>query len=68
MGEQPVSDVNVLYGNCACGGMLTVEHLRRHCPLRPQQATQDYTFIEEQCRAYMADRLDTSHVAVLGED
>lgn len=62
-----MSDANVLYGQCVCGGVLTVEHLRRHCPLRSQQAAQDHAFVEEWWRAYMADRLDTSHVAVLGE-
>lgn len=63
-----MSDVNVLYGQCACGGVLTVEHLKRHCPLRSQQAASDHAFVEEWWRTYLEGRLDTSHVAVLGEN
>lgn len=63
-----MSDANVLYGQCACGGVLTVEHLKRYCPLRPQQEARDHAFVEEWWRAYLEGRLDTSHVAVLGEN
>lgn len=59
------------FGQCKCGATLTVDHLRNHCPLNRQQST-----LSDAQRAYLtwfaqdvyAHRLDTSHVAVLGEN
>lgn len=63
-----MSDANVLYGQCACGATLTVEHLRYHCPLQPQQERNDRLAHHLWWTEFMAKRYDTSHVAVLGEN
>lgn len=55
-----------MYGQCRCGASMTVDHLRNHCPLRPQQATERSVAFMEWW--YSVERLDVSHVAVLGEN
>lgn len=59
-----------LWGQCKCGATLTVEHLKNHCPLRPQQAsdTLQAASLEALVVAVLAQRLDTTHAAVLGEN
>lgn len=59
-----------LYGQCKCGAALTVDHLRNHCPLRPQQARDalEAAGIKALVAAAYENRLDTTHVAVLGEN
>ncbi len=58
-----------MYGQCACGASLTVNHLKYWCPLRPQQTR---AYVEEELteavKAAFAVRFDVSHVAVLGEN
>lgn len=59
-----------MYGQCACGASLTVDHVRNHCPLRPQQANVNELaelWWDEFTRRWQA-RFDVSHVAVLGEN
>lgn len=59
-----------MYGQCRCGASMTVDHLRNHCPLRPQQALSERS-LREICEAVYAQRqgrFDVSHVAVLGEN
>lgn len=55
-----------LFGQCVCGGALTVEHLRYHCPLQPQQERDDRLRHHLWWAEFMANRLDTSNVAELG--
>ena len=59
-----------LYGQCKCGATLTVDHLRNHCPLNKQQADDVLraASLEALVAAVYAKRLDTEHVAVLGEN
>lgn len=59
-----------LYGQCKCGAALTVDHLRNHCPLNRQQASDalQAAFVNHAYEWWWNDRLDTSHVAVLGEN
>jgi hypothetical protein len=62
-------NTDVLCGRCRCGAALTVDHIQNHCPLRPQQdAPLSENTLEHTCLQILAQRLDTSHVAVLGEN
>lgn len=56
-----------LYGQCKCGAALTVDHIRNHCPLRPQRAFEEER-LSEAVRVVFEARLDTTHAAVLGEN
>lgn len=61
-----MSDANVFYGQCACGGPLTVQHLLRDCPLN--RALPPLPEVKAFHIEWVESRLDTSHVAVLGEN
>lgn len=47
---------------------MTVRHLQFFCPLRPQQRAFEEEQLADVVRAVFESRLDTSHVAVLGEN
>ncbi len=58
-----------LFGRCACGASLTVYHLQFFCPLNKQQrAYEEEDLRELWWSQFMEQRLDTAHVAVLGEN
>lgn len=58
---------DTLIGQCACGAALTAWHLQNACPLTLQPSELGAESIEWLVRAY-ENRLDTTHVAVLGEN
>lgn len=61
---------STLIGRCACGAALTAWHLQFSCPLNRQQASDalQAAFVNHAYEWWWKDRLDTSHVAVLGEN
>lgn len=61
---------DTLYGQCRCGASMTVDHLRNHCPLRPQQ-NDGHELAELWWDEFMQRwqaRFDVTHVAILGEN
>lgn len=58
----------VIFGRCACGAALTVQHLQFFCPLYRQRRVYEEEELPAIIRAMFESRLDMSHVAVLGEN